>query len=235
MGLFDKHKEKIKERMLSSAVRTVGTEVVNLFTRKYNWLPHINTDNPNEYSLQVMLSPDSTYNAALHLTEDVQLQITVKEQLASKASAVPAACEVVVVRTKDDLNKVKQDKPQRIEFEGDMAKKIAKAMKAKKAGKITAIIGGIVAAVTTFAAICAIPVTGGASMATEAGIYGLVAEVGTTTVVMDTADILITAGVIAAILGCTVAIVKDVIKNYDMVVEKTSNGEVRISGTRKQK
>jgi hypothetical protein len=71
----------------------------------------------------------------------------------------------ITVKTKEDFERAKKELPEIIVFEGEMAKKIQKAIKTKKIGKAVGIGGGIL---TTAGAISAIivgvvaaPATGG--------------------------------------------------------------------------
>jgi hypothetical protein len=137
-----------------------------------------------------------------------------------------------VVRTKEDFEKVKQQMPEVIIFEGEMAEKMRKAIKAKKIGKAVGIGGGALAVLGVIGGIVAAPVTAGLSLgATAAGIAGLTATTVGGTIALSTVEVAIVAGVIVSALGVSLAVVKDLLKHYDIEIP-TANGSLKF--TRKQ-
>jgi hypothetical protein len=136
----------------------------------------------------------------------------------------------MIVKTKEDLEKAKQELPEFIVFEGEMAKKMQKAIKTRKIGKVVGISGGILAvagAVSAVVGVVAAPVTGGFSLgATALGFAALTATIGGGTIALTTAELAIIAGVIVSALGVSFSIAKDLLKHYDM---EFSNGTVKFT------
>jgi hypothetical protein len=130
--------------------------------------------------------------------------------------------------------KTKEDLPESIVLEGEVAEKIQKAQKTKKIGTAVGIGGGIVAVAGVISAItaraAAAPVTGELSSgATAPGVAGFTVTIGGISMTLTTAEFAIIAGVIVSILGVLFAIAKDLLNHYDV---EFSNNTVKL--TRKQ-
>ncbi|WP_010253001.1 hypothetical protein [Treponema primitia] len=137
----------------------------------------------------------------------------------------------LVVRTKEDLEKAKNNLPDTIIFEGEMAIKIQKAIKRKKSGKKVGIaLAGAGAVAAIIVGIVAAPVTAGASLgATAVGISNLTIGTAAGVATLSLTEVAIVAGVIVSALGVSLAVAKDLLKNYNM---EFSNGVAKF--TRKQ-
>jgi hypothetical protein len=137
----------------------------------------------------------------------------------------------MIVKTKEDLEKAKQELPEVIVFEGEMAERMQKAIKAKKIGKAVGISGGILFVAGAISAIVvgvvAAPVTGGLSLgATALGVAGFTATIGSGAIVLTTAELAIIAGVVVSAFGVSLVIAKDLLKHYDM---EFSNGTAKFT------
>lgn len=131
----------------------------------------------------------------------------------------------IIVRTKNDFERVKKELPDKIIFEGEMAKGIKKALKAKKIRKGVAIGGGVLGIGELIAGVILAPVTGGLSLvgAAPASLAAAIAF-GGTTIVLTTAEVAIIAGVVAFAIGIAASVINDVLKNYEECEVK--NGRV---------
>ena len=131
------------------------------------------------------------------------------------------------IRTKEDLERAKKEMPKVILFEGEVAEKIQKVVKAKKTGKKVAHLGIIAGAVAIVGGMVAAPFTGGATLgvsALGAKALGVTVIVGRTIIVLTTAQLAIVAGVVCLALGVSLSIAKDLLKSYDFEI---GNGTVK--------
>lgn len=138
----------------------------------------------------------------------------------------------LIIKTKDDMEKIKLEKPKKIIFEGELAEKMIDALnkkkKVKKASKITAGIGAGLAVIGGI--VLAIP-SGGTSLAGGVAIAsGVVATIGGTTITLSLAEVAIIAGVLTVALGVTGITVNNLLKHYDF---KFSSDKFTVEGTRK--
>lgn len=129
--------------------------------------------------------------------------------------------EYVEISTNEELKEAMNKRMPKIALSGEIAEKVFEQRKKAKRKRIT---GGIVTgSLAVVAGICLSPFTAGASAA-AGGVFAAhaltITTAAGTTIAVSAAEIAILSGFVASALGCSVLIAKDLIKNYNIEIEK---------------
>lgn len=124
--------------------------------------------------------------------------------------------QILVVKTKEDFERVLKEKPDKIIFEGEIGNALVKNLKTKKNIKKASGVAIGIGVAAAIAGIVAAPFTGGTSAV--AGVAAFTATTaGGATLAISTAElVIIVTGALLA-LGISSVLFNEVIKNYDLV------------------
>lgn len=132
--------------------------------------------------------------------------------------------EYVEISTNEELKEDMNKRMPKIALSGEIAEKVFEQRKKAKRKRITGgIVTGTLAVGAVVAGICLSPFTAGASAAAGGAFAAHALTITTaagTTIAVSAAEIAILSGFVASALGCSVLIAKDLIKNYNIEIEK---------------